>query len=1403
MPDFIGNISVPEQTPSGTFPVRVDWGWVHKREPKVERFLFRSGNRKIEQAYVVGSGAPIYTVGRAKVSAIERASLESFWLARQGPYQPFTWNKPIFAGTSTTPVTVRFAQDMMSLEMVTNCLAASTLELAEHPTTTPAWTISATDTRFPSAGLQTALLPGVQKLVPVVKIEPRLAGYPAIYLSNQRFTLGGTLYHARLLENPVVTQTIGWAQDTVRFTFGNADRVMSDLAADVNLRRAWISLGYYHVDSQILCNFWRGMIVHWAWNDAQPTFTIDATDGFDLSLMFPTRVFSRHCWKIFNDGVNCPFATQGALDLVHFPSASAASCDYGYDTDNGCLAHQMGRWHGGVPAKPQGVMVRNTLPGVFGHGRSPLSYVSIVGETIFGQVIPEIFTDTPMKAPGFIAAGRDESEYYNALIAVCEGPIGAYASGHQLDKQFHHGYPGSFGLREVLGTDPAGVDDYFSLGQVGDQTGGDWRKVYLGNQTYARDYAAGIAFIELRRKDQKDIQPSLPESHEADVWIGLGKQGWVWTAPGARTKTTISNPIWAICYAYLKCMGVADSDITTAEQLIDIPSAVAAAAICDTNVVKLVGSGNETQFKFRGFFTEQKPLADWIREMLDTCLGYRTRSFGRLRFGIRINSSVVENFGEGNIIEGSAQPEILQPEFNVLRANFSNEDYEYKADVVELKDQDDVIANGTRQPGQMNLMAVTSRSQALRIIGTRIREELGGVTAEERKKACRYRFRTTMLALNVEPGMIIGVTHPTVPGGSGEFRVESIRWNSDFSIDMECKTTTDSMYNLAVGPKPVDALPEPVPVEVFDYPRRPACTALSRSTTDPIVSADQFVPGVAEVYETTLTGNVEGRIQVTFFVPRNRFLQVPATSILGITWFGTGGLLPADRNYFIQVAPYQGLNLGPPSNVRAVAIGAGADTGRVVLDPVQWPVPPSGSWDGYKILAGHTEQSIVECVQVVTGSLPSTVEFSGPMRHFGSSSASPNFVSAIARAYLEPHPGVMRAKVSAVTTTTITCDDLAGGGDAFGGRKLSVLNNLADGPALGVVPLMSFSCTSYDQSTGTFTVAEDPVAKGVVAGDMLVVRTSPSGTSTTVTDPLWPLPPDELVGKKVRILYGKGFGQERFIAANTATTITVDLPWNTIPDSTSIVVVVETEAAGEIPTAEIYNDSGQSVAALIPFTYVDVPVMVKVYGVDKFGQLAPDEASPARDLFFRGEAFVKEVAADYTLNPNDRYILADTTAGAVTLTFPPTKNGRGRVVVKHKAGSNSLSLAAAGTETIEVTTVDGQATVFPRAADETWYSEASGGGGAGGGGGITTKTVNLADGPGTTTISESVVDGDLVVRIIQSAVGGREIAWSADFLTGTSVDIDLRPDAQTIVRFTRFGSGWVETGARVRPVHEA
>jgi hypothetical protein len=851
VPDQIGNITVPDIAASGTFPVVPEYPYGRANHPDVVIHQFGTGNAKIEQRFLLGTGARRFTVRRTWMNDTQRIALRNFWESKYGPLGAFTYNVPNDDGNGTTALICRFANEPLSWQMVADWVCSLGVTLIEIPSGNPVYALNSTVTRFPSGALQTALLSQVQQVIPLIKIQPLEAAYPAIYLSDRRCTIGAQLYLPRLIDFDGISQGMGNESDDASFTFGNADRAMRDLANDVDLYRASIEFSLFHVGTGIKLDLWKGDIVNWTL-DSGPEFKVTASDGlYELNLPYPTRKISRTCWKAF-DSQACPYTGHGALDLVHFPSADAGKCDKGYDTPNGCLAHGMKRYYGAILAEPQGVRIKDNSTGVWGFGRSSITSVSLVADSIYDQVLAEVYTDTDMPVNCKVAAGRDESDFYEALGIVGAGPLVAYTTprmvdkdgdgkketfvGHTLDGQFNHGAKfdsngnpigNNDGLRTCLGDDPAGATDFFSLDQSGNTTGGDYRMVYSGASTFKDNFAAGTAFVVIRRSDAKGLQLSQPGDHAMIATVSQGIRGWVWTSLGVRTYgPAVVNPVWIAVNMLLRARGLrlgADAttqQLNTAETYFDVQAALDAAAICNDSVSKLVGVGSETQFVFRGTLMEEKPLRDWLQEVLMNCLGYYTFSFGKIRIGVRENSSVVEAFTDGNILFRSLQLAPIKPSFNHLTANFADLDFAFVNNSVAVYDIDHAtLIGGGAGPmflkSTVNLCGTSTKSQAARIVSTRLREELGGTSAAEWKAARQIGFKTTVLALNTEPGMVCSMTHADMPGGTGEFRVVSWKLNKDFSIDVQGRTTTDSMYDLVAGPKPADVEPTPMPEEIM------------------------------------------------------------------------------------------------------------------------------------------------------------------------------------------------------------------------------------------------------------------------------------------------------------------------------------------------------------------------------------------------------------------------------------------------------------------------------------------------------------------------------------------------------------------------------------------------------------
>ena len=825
----IGRITVPTIPVVGTFPFTTGYPHGTVDSPQVWVHDFASGNHKISQRFLRGTGARIHTFQR-QLSIADIDTLKTFWEARNGAFEPFSYDAFLdgHSGSPTT-LTVRFLDPAITFDQFTQAIAAVGINFIEEVTTGPTHAVSKTLTRFPDAALETALESQVQELIPLIKIRVREAAVDDIFLSDRTATIGGQLYQPRLIRWTEITQGINGESDSATFEFGNADRVMVDLMNDTNLLNATVEFSLFHVSETTKVDLWAGEIVD-ARANAGPIFSVQCGDSLrQLSLEYPTRRFTRECWKTFDDGNACPYTAEGL-------GGDPVFCDKGFATTKGCTSHGMDDRFGGVKVDPQTVRVKDNSKGFFGIGRPTITAASITSDSVYGRALPQHYTDVDMLIPCDIVTGSDEGDFYAAVAVVGEGPIGSYGATdgtkHKLDNQPHHGAgespPTLNGLELSLGADPNA--DEFSIGP-----------------SYTDDRAAGTAFIEIRRTDSEGQQLSQLTEHTVEATVATGLKGFTWTGVGSRTSgVTLTNPVWVLVNALIQVNQLQFGTVAAQEALFDVAEAVAAAAICDTVVTKEVGSGTQKQYRFIGSLRQRKPFRDWAVEILNNCLGYFTFSFGKLKIGIRNDSSVVEAYTTGNIILDSLEFSLVTPTFNWLVSHFGNENSKFGADSVTFYEETHAL-NVTGIPGNpkyetkdLNLVGTSTRDQAFRIVVVRLREEVGGISLANFRDHRDFSFRSTVLSLDTDPGQIISITHDDAPGGVIEGRVRSWTLHEDFSITISGRTTVDAMYDLTTGPKPDDVEPDAVPAEVVADLAPPPVTSFAASE-DAFVEQDGTV----------------------------------------------------------------------------------------------------------------------------------------------------------------------------------------------------------------------------------------------------------------------------------------------------------------------------------------------------------------------------------------------------------------------------------------------------------------------------------------------------------------------------------------------------------------------------------
>jgi hypothetical protein len=1329
MPDTIGRITVPSLASSGqTFPLTSDIGFGFAQDRPVVVHRFGELDAKAEQRFAVGLGPRKFAFRRQHLSKRDRNSLISFWEAIQGAWQSFTYNVPK-ADQTTTPTTVTWEYAPLSLQYLANACQTG-FNFIEVPTAGPIYQVDSTCTRFPSSALKTALLSQVQQIIPLIHIRVREAAVPDIWISDRRCTLSDNasgavqsamgwptssqLYLPRVLglgepgSDTIISQDIKGTADNVQFTFGNADRVMTALANDTDLKFASIDLCLLHVNSNTILQLWKGFVVSYT-TDGSPQFTVRCSDGlFQLTQMYPVRVISRQCWKTYNDGVNCPYAAQGSLQTgvscsgVPF-QASASSCDYYFDSANGCQAHGLSKYFGGHPAEPQGVWIKDNSTGLWGIGRSTVTATSIISDTIWGNALQEIWCNDdgdPGKAfwvNCMIAAGRDESDFYDALGVVGAGPICSYtgmlvyqnADGYRyiiapmLDGQTPQGFvvdgnlnvtkdQPTMGLREVTGNDPCDpTHDSFSLGNGTPQVWGP-------------EMAAGTAFVEIRRTDQKGIQPTTTDQHQMQVPISQGLAGYTWDQNGNRTLVNgLTNPFWIGVNSLLRALGLFGASSATQLQTFVLASLYAgdgsgAAEIADDLVTPIIGTGYEKQWRFQGVLASQKPFRDWMVEILACGLGYFTFEFGKLKVGSRINASAVEAFTLGNMLFQTLRLEPVEAAFEHLIIDFADQAYQYQANTAEYTDKDHAAyygRAGAPLTARQHLVGCGTLSQALRLAVVRTREELGGINSTEWRNARTASFQTTILALNTEVGQVVSITHGDVPGGAGNFRIQSWRLKKDWSIEITAKTVTSSMYDLTVGPKPQDVVPAPLPGMFYAIPLGPMWAPYQIQAP----AGDALFPGEwtfdsDQTYTSLADGTALASLAITGKLPVNEFSPgVGGPSIGTISQGAMGGSLPGGTTLRIALCALDANGLpSRPSDIAIVTTAAGTSTNQVVLSGITWPAVAGLA--RYAVFVATQDDLICwqqgDVLTAAAGNTytPGSITINGPLARSTWALPSPYVAKIRVKAKHIVHSGIVGVNVDSVTATTIVCSELVNPNTTFSpvGRIVSVI-----GRPESSTPFVSFTITAYDKTTGTLTVTPSPITSehpglSVQQNDTIVIRFKADAANisnqTQITDSGCEnmiyangMNPGAEVGNVLRVIHGTGRGQLRKITGNTQTQLSWDLPL--LLDTTSVWIVEAPAWDYSADSTAINNaDPTHAVTLNVPTdNFVDTPLLIAGFTVNSNGNECPDGDVPIREDWIygaegQGSGFMLPVAGVLGIQSDAApafYLNGDMTPGAI------------------------------------------------------------------------------------------------------------------------------------------------------------
>ena len=526
-------------------------------------------------------------------------------------------------------------------------------------------------------------------------------------------------------------------------------------------------------------------------------------------------------------------------------------------------------------------------------------------------------------------------------------------------------------------------------------------------------------------------------------------------------------------------------------------------------------------------------------------------------------------------------------------------------------------------------------------------------------------------------------------------RIEVIKPTTNYRrMTLTLKTHRDLWYTDEFGQSatppysdPGKALPARLPYPWKPYGEQPI-------TGDSIWPATAWGFGVAQSYAPAADGSPIAVLSISGCPPVNQFaptLQPPLLAQQGTTANTGGTIVGGTRVYWaISVQDSDGL-WSTLSQLGHTDVPIGTDTNTATTPTIYWPSGVAG----WVLYGGTSEQTF--CRQAsATGTTPSTVTITSlAISTYGA--PDPLADAILVRVKRIYHGGCWGDLCTAVAsngdgTGTITFAT-ATTDDQFADYDLSKLAN-----ALGNtdnVPIADFRVSGH--TAGVYTVSPDPVAAGVVAGDVFEMRPKPTATATTIGDANFAnaynggtgFITNKEKGRRIRIRAGKGEGQERTIASNTGTVLTVDQAWDITPDATSRFVIEEatwqTAPSSKISAIAVTASPAPVVAQVDLSNYRMQTILVQALIADANGNTSLNRYSPVREIYIWGAQGTRVIDADTTQLVTDGLVLCDTSANSIVYQCLPAAEVPNQVVIWQKvtADANTVTIQAADGESFD------------------------------------------------------------------------------------------------------------------------
>lgn len=508
---------------------------------------------------------------------------------------------------------------------------------------------------------------------------------------------------------------------------------------------------------------------------------------------------------------------------------------------------------------------------------------------------------------------------------------------------------------------------------------------------------------------------------------------------------------------------------------------------------------------------------------------------------------------------------------------------------------------------------------------------------------------------------------------------------------------------------------EVVPGYTIPYPWKPGFISP--------LKGDAFLPGpiVSGMNEGLATFGLQARYGTANGLPAT-FLDISGTvppsqlsdQIFGVpqitVTIGTSGSLPPG-NYVVAVSAFDDVD-GSPSGLstpQKVVIPSG-NNGSISIS-ILWPPGTANSGNLGEVFMGvnDTDEGLSSQGAATSGTFVIT--------EFDQATPGPpdgSFDHLAIAFKKEINGGPWAQQVQAVTPTTITIGGPGITANELYGRVLSLLGKLDSTQPLIMLnmPIASNTASAtatYNGVTGDFfTVTIGPNSHGdqlpdlttlLEVGDLLVLRAKGTYTPSSVSDLMFANPYDPTgldhntePGHLIIITGGQDAGDVQTIESLSTdingnwTTLNIAGQWAVTPNPGDPFIVVEGSWGPEQHTQPTAAAAGvASIVASPQITNLAGQVWVVIVRTQNSNDdNGDDQFAPIREIYDFGSQGTRTVRTSQTLLVTDRIILADASAGAITLTIPPLSSisNQGLYIAKVDSSPNVVTLLPSSGDTL-------------------------------------------------------------------------------------------------------------------------